>query len=68
MFARSSKQYGRVLVTDELIQCTEKDECSYQEMMVHTPLCSHPNPKRVSVLVGQDEGMGSNKGRRGDLS
>ena len=44
---RSSKEYGTVLVLDGVIQCTERDEFSYQEMITHIPLNSHPNPEQV---------------------
>ena len=42
-----SKTYGRVLVLDGVIQCSERDEFAYQEMMAHLPLFSHRNPKSV---------------------
>lgn len=42
-----SSTYGNVLVLDGVIQLTERDECAYQEMIVHLPLCSIPNPKKV---------------------
>lgn len=42
-----SKSYGNVLVLDGVIQCTERDEFSYQEMIANLPLCSHPNPRKV---------------------
>ena len=42
-----SKSYGTVLVLDGVIQCTERDEFSYQEMIANLPLCSHPNPRKV---------------------
>ena len=45
-----SKTYGNVLVLDGVIQCTERDEFSYQEMLAHLPLCSHKNPKKVRNL------------------
>ncbi|KAL4185514.1 hypothetical protein AMTRI_Chr10g6310 [Amborella trichopoda] len=32
-----------------VIQFTERDECAYQEMIPHLPLCSIPNPKKVMV-------------------
>ena len=35
-----SEAYGRVLVLDGVIQCTDRDEFSYQEMMAHLPLCA----------------------------
>lgn len=42
-----SATYGRVLVLDGVIQLTQRDECAYQEMITHLPLCSIPNPKKV---------------------
>ena len=33
---------------DGVIQLTERDECAYQEMITHLPLCSIPNPKKVT--------------------
>lgn len=32
---------------DGVIQCTERDEFSYQEMIANLPLCSHPDPRKV---------------------
>lgn len=52
-----STTYGNVLVLDGVIQCTEKDEFSYQEMIAHLPLASHPDPKRVLVIGGGDGGV-----------
>ncbi|TFK60671.1 saccharopine dehydrogenase [Pluteus cervinus] len=52
-----SETYGNVLVLDGAIQCTERDEFSYQEMIAHLPLASHPNPKRVLVIGGGDGGV-----------
>lgn len=45
-----SKSHGRVLVLDGIIQCTEKDEFAYQEMIAYLPLCCHPKPKTVRIL------------------
>ena len=42
-----SKTFGNVLVLDGIIQCAEKDEFAYPEMMVHVPLFAHPNPRTV---------------------
>jgi len=36
-----------VLVPDGFVQLTEKDECAYQEMIAHLPLCSILCPKTV---------------------
>ena len=52
-----SETHGRVLVLDGVIQCTERDEYSYQEMISHVPLFSHPNPERVLVIGGGDGGV-----------
>ncbi|KAF9556561.1 spermine synthase, partial [Agrocybe pediades] len=52
-----SETYGNVLVLDGVIQCTERDEFSYQEMIAHLPLASHPNPKKVLVIGGGDGGV-----------
>jgi len=52
-----STTWGKVLVLDGVIQLTEKDEMSYQEMMAHLPLFSHPNPKSVLIVGGGDGGV-----------
>ena len=35
---------------DGVIQCTDKDECAYQEMISLLPLNAHPNPKKVGRI------------------
>lgn len=52
-----SKRFGHVLVLDNAIQCTEKDEFAYQEMITFLPLNCHPNPKKVLVIGGGDGGV-----------
>ncbi|EJF61964.1 saccharopine dehydrogenase [Dichomitus squalens] len=52
-----SATYGNVLILDGVIQCTERDEFSYQEMIAHIPLASHPDPKKVLVIGGGDGGV-----------
>ncbi|KAI5791035.1 Spermidine/spermine synthase [Pyronema domesticum] len=52
-----STDYGNVLVLDNVIQCTERDEFSYQEMITHLAMNSHPNPKKVLVIGGGDGGV-----------
>eukprot|EP00164_Ancoracysta_twista_P003074 GFYU01004102.1.p1 GENE.GFYU01004102.1~~GFYU01004102.1.p1 ORF type:complete len:285 (-),score=96.56 GFYU01004102.1:212-1066(-) len=52
-----SKNYGRVLVLDGVIQATERDEFAYQEMICNIPMMSHPNPKKVLVIGGGDGGV-----------
>ncbi|XP_034609450.1 spermidine synthase isoform X1 [Trachemys scripta elegans] len=52
-----SKTYGNVLVLDGVIQCTERDEFSYQETIANLPLCSHPKPRKVLIIGGGDGGV-----------
>jgi len=52
-----SKYHGNVLVLDGVIQCTERDEFAYQEMIAHLPLFAHPNPENVLIVGGGDGGV-----------
>jgi len=52
-----SKAFGNVLVIDDVIQLTERDECAYQEMITHLPMFSHPNPENVLIVGGGDGGV-----------
>lgn len=52
-----SSDHGVVLVLDSVIQCTERDEFAYQEMITHLAMNSHPNPQRVLVIGGGDGGV-----------
>jgi len=52
-----STDYGMVLVLDNVIQATERDEFSYQEMITNLAMMSHPNPKKVLVIGGGDGGV-----------
>ncbi|MEW6546245.1 MAG: polyamine aminopropyltransferase [Bacillota bacterium] len=49
-------EFGRALILDGIVQLTEKDEFVYHEMIVHVPMCAHPNPRRVLVVGGGDGG------------
>jgi spermidine synthase len=49
-----SKFFGKVLVLDDVIQLTERDADSYNEMMAHIPMFQHPNPRRVLIIGGGD--------------
>jgi spermidine synthase len=46
-FVSCRKNHGNALILDGVIQATENDEFSYQEMGAHVPLNSHPNPEKV---------------------
>ncbi|RCK64103.1 Spermine synthase [Candida viswanathii] len=52
-----STNFGNVLVLNGIIQCTEKDEFAYQELITHLPIMSHPSPKKVLVIGGGDCGV-----------
>ena len=52
-----TKNHGRMLVLDGIIQLTQYDEFAYQEMMAHVPLFSHPDPKQILVIGGGDGGI-----------
>ncbi len=48
--------FGRMLVLDDIVEATERDEFIYHEMMVHVPMYTHPHPKRVLIIGGGDGG------------
>jgi len=49
-------EFGRMLVLDDIVETTERDEFIYHEMMTHVPLFTHPNPKHVLIIGGGDGG------------
>jgi spermidine synthase len=51
-----TEHFGRVLLLDDLVMLTERDEFVYHEMLVHPPLLSHPEPKDVLIVGGGDGG------------
>jgi len=52
-----SENFGKVLVLDGMIQVVEHDEFSYQEMLCHLAMFSHPNPEKVLIIGGGDGGI-----------
>ena len=52
-----TRLFGSVLVLKEnknyTFQIAEKWD-SYSEMLVHVPMCAHPNPKRILIIGGGD--------------
>ena len=52
-----SSNFGTVLVLDGVIQVTDRDEHSYQEMIAHLPMFGHANPEKVLVIGGGDGGV-----------
>mmetsp|Transcript_9216 Transcript_9216/g.13948 ORF Transcript_9216/g.13948 Transcript_9216/m.13948 type:complete len:300 (-) Transcript_9216:888-1787(-) len=51
-----SKTYGRVLVLDGVLQLTERDECSYQEMISHVPLFALKKAAQRVLIIGGGDG------------
>lgn len=49
-----SKRNGRVLVLDDIVQLTTRDECGYSEMLTHLPMLEHGNVKEVMIAGGGD--------------
>src|SRR2546428_13583933 len=48
----ASRLFGRMLVLDDAIQTTERDEYTYHEMLVHLPVVTHPSPRRALIIGG----------------
>jgi spermidine synthase len=51
-----SVEFGRFLTLDGLMMVTEKDEFIYHDMIVHVPMASNPNIKKVCVIGAGDGG------------
>ena len=49
--------FGRVLMLDNIIQLTSRDEFVYHEMMSHVPLFALDSPRSVLVVGGGDGGV-----------
>lgn len=51
---KESDYYGRILVLDGVVQLTERDADSYNEMLAHIPMFQHLHPRRILVIGGGD--------------
>ncbi len=49
--------FGRMLILDDAVQTTERDEFIYHELLSHIPLCVHPAPTRLLIIGGGDGGL-----------
>jgi spermidine synthase len=45
---------GRVMVLDDIVQITTRDESAYAEMLTHLPLFEHSKAERVMIVGGGD--------------
>lgn len=52
-----TSEFGRVLVLDNSIMLTERDEFIYDEMITHVPMSVHPNIQDVLVIGAGDGGV-----------
>ena len=52
-----SEEFGRFLTSDGSVIFSEKDEFTYDEMIVHVPMAVHPNVRKVLVIGGSDGGV-----------
>lgn len=49
--------FGRMLILDDVVQLTERDEFFYHEILTHIVMHAHPCPKKVIVIGGGDGGV-----------
>ena len=45
---------GRVMVLDDIVQITTRDESAYAEMLTHLPILEHGKAERVMIVGGGD--------------
>lgn len=48
--------FGRMLLNDNIVMVSERDEFVYHDMIAHVPLFVHPCPKEVLIIGGGDGG------------
>lgn len=51
-----SYEFGRILTLDGCLMITEKDEFIYHDMIVHVPMATNPDIKKVLVIGAGDGG------------
>lgn len=51
-----TKPFGKMLVLEGIIMCTEWDEFAYHEMITHVPMFVHPKPEEILIIGGGDGG------------
>jgi len=50
-------EFGRVMMLDDVVQLTQRDEFIYHEMMAHMPLFAHGHGPKVLIIGGGDGGV-----------
>ena len=51
-----TEEFGKILVLDGYLMCTEKDEFIYHEMITHVPMAVNPDVRKVLVIGAGDGG------------
>ena len=49
--------FGKIMVIDDIVQTTERDEFIYHEMLTHVPIIAHGSIKSVLIIGGGDGGI-----------
>ena len=49
--------FGRVMILDDVVQTTERDEFIYHEMLTHLPILAHGAARKVLIIGGGDGGL-----------
>jgi spermidine synthase len=52
-----TEEWGNMLLLDDMVMTSQRDEFVYHEMVAHVPLFTHPNPETVLVVGGGDGGV-----------
>lgn len=52
-----TEEWGNMLLLDDMVMTSQRDEFVYHEMVAHVPLFTHPNPENVLVVGGGDGGV-----------
>ncbi len=52
----ATRHFGNLMVIDDCIMLTSRDNFLYHEMMSHPAVFTHPNPKNVVIIGGGDCG------------
>ncbi len=51
-----TETFGKLMVIDDCVMLTERDNFLYHEMMSHPVMFTHPAPRRVAIIGGGDCG------------
>jgi spermidine synthase len=52
-----NQYFGKILILDDVVQLTERDEFFYHEMLTHIVMHALPHPQKIVVIGGGDGGV-----------